>query len=57
MGNKGSLASPFPSYETALAHLTPAEVQHLGNSFKAMSRGRDALTLQGFIEVGFCRER
>jgi Ca2+-binding EF-hand superfamily protein len=52
MGNKGSLASPFPSYETALAHLTPAEVQHLGNSFKSMSRGRDALTLQGFLEVG-----
>lgn len=53
MGNK--IASPFPSYETATAHLNEIEIVHLREIFKSMSRNRDMVTLQNFVEVGRAR--
>lgn len=49
MGNK--VSSPFPTFETATAHLNEVEIVHLRGIFKAMSRSRDMVTLQSFVEV------
>jgi len=50
MGNK-ALSSPIPSFAVAVRSLADAEVEHLGGVFKSMSRGRDIVTLQSFVEV------
>ena len=47
----GLSAPAFPAYDVAVANLSEAEVQHLSGSFRSLSRGRDIVTLQGFVEV------
>jgi hypothetical protein len=51
MGNK--LASPFPTYDSAIANLNQMEIAHLKKNFKILSRGSETINLQLFVQVGY----
>lgn len=52
MGNK--ISSPFPTYEHALTHLNPMELNQLKRTFKVISQNHGTINLNNFTQVFLC---